>query len=176
MKITNDYASASAISLKRLRIGLVLLLLLLTVMLVYRVILLKSTQSELAGIDNEIELAESAFNTYQRLGRSGIVRNYEEMSRRVSLLNRLAPMSGYPPAHILSGLEGLLPNDVLLTQYDQKQGSGSVDIAVASSDSLSLTAFVHNLEAEENFSQVLIVRQSTDGNSLHSYEIRLTLR
>lgn len=176
MKIQNDFSGASTFTLAQLRTVLLLVLLLLFALLGYRIQLMNSTERALAKIDNEIALAESAFSSYQRVRTSVFVRDHAEMSRRVALLNSLAPVKSYPPTHILARLEELLPSDVLLNQYIQKQGGETIDIGVAANDSLSLTAFVHNLEAEEAFRQVLIVRQSSDRAGLQSYEIRLTLK
>ena len=107
----------------------------------------------------------------------------EEMAalkRRAAAVNALTETRGWPAATLLARLEAWIPDEVSLVSVRHRIKDGEAIIVAEAENPEHLTNFMHRLEKEPHFSEVLLSRQGApaagrDSKALQ-YELRLRER
>lgn len=86
------------------------------------------------------------------------------MKQRVGEINQLSGGKGWPSSRILISLEKLLPKSVYLISLQHKQQTGELLLLAEAGKVEVLTQFLHRLESEKHFAEVLLVRQTKRGS------------
>lgn len=146
------------------------------VLLMYLLIRSSQVEQQLNQLESN---NETLSEQYDQISRSEVALPdqsvMQELDRKVALVNNLGGIVGESTVTVLNEIEKSLPNNALITTLSHKAKLGEVDLTVKSTDTLSLTAFVHDLESSEHFNQVLIRRQSHDeqDSDATAYDIRI---
>lgn len=160
-KININFAPKSPITLNKARMIVAATVLLSVLAIVYQLNHLGRVEDEIKNIDIQLETLRKRHNQLKRV--SVTLPDYnvlEELDRKTQLVNKLVPHVGGNTLSVLDIIERNLPKNVLLTGFVHKPELGEIDLAVKSQDTVELTSFVHSLEANDSFKQVLIRRQS----------------
>jgi CHAD domain-containing protein len=107
----------------------------------------------------------------------------EEMAalrQRVATVNALTELRGWPATALLAQFEEWLPDEVSLVSLRHRIKDGEIVLVAESENADLLTGFMHRLEKEPHFSEVLLSRQGAPAggraNKLLQYELRLRER
>lgn len=86
------------------------------------------------------------------------------MEGRVHALNTVTGIHGLSISELFILLEEQLPKDVWLMSMHHKAREGETMLVAEAADPESLTRFMHKLELDPRFSQVLLVRRGSRSN------------
>ncbi|MBI5783120.1 MAG: PilN domain-containing protein [Gammaproteobacteria bacterium] len=107
----------------------------------------------------------------------------EEMAalrQRAAAVNTLTEIRGWPATALLARFEEWLPDEVSLVSLRHRIKDGEIVLVAESENADLLTGFMHRLEKEPHFSEVLLSRQGAPAggrdNKLLQYELRLRER
>ncbi len=107
----------------------------------------------------------------------------EEMAalrQRAAAVNTLTEIRGWPATALLARFEEWLPDEVSLVSLRHRIKDGEIVIVAEAENAELLTGFMHRLEKEPHFSEVLLSRQGAPAsgrdNKLLQYELRLRER
>lgn len=82
-----------------------------------------------------------------------------EIKKRIKMTNLLTNYKGRPISSLLSKLENLLPDDAYIVDIVYKKKKGEVSLVAESANVKTLMLFLEELENDEYFSKVILVRQ-----------------
>lgn len=101
----------------------------------------------------------------------------ETVRREVGQLNRITGVRGRPVPQVLASLERALPDAVRLQELRYRHRLGELSLVAELHDPSQLSDFLHRLEADQFFSEVLLQRQTRnrlpDGSDRLIVELRL---
>lgn len=107
----------------------------------------------------------------------------EEMAalkQRATAINALAGIRGWSSTTLLARMEEWLPDEVSLVSLRHRGKDGEVVLVAEAENAELLTGFMHLLEKEPHFSEVLLSRQGAPAHGRDSkllqYELRLRER
>lgn len=83
----------------------------------------------------------------------------ERLRRTIDILNGLAPSKGMSASAMLSAMESKLPDEAYIVRLVYKPENGGLNLVAESPSAAPLTAFLHALEQEPSFKEVLLSRQ-----------------
>jgi len=174
--ISTSFAKTTPFTIENLRVSVFVAIGFVAAVLIYMFVSLLQTEENVAQLEDR---NDSLREQYKEISSSSLSLPandvLEELDRKVKLVNSLVNIVGDNTVAVLSDVEKTLPKEAMITSISHKAKLGQIDLTVKSTDSLSLTAFVHDLESNERFNQVLIRRQSHDGQNADatSYDIRI---
>lgn len=105
------------------------------------------------------------------------IRDFDVFKKQLKDLGDLEKMRGIDPSLMMAKLERILPKSVYLASMQYRRESGEVTLLAESGSTASLALFLHQLEGETGFSNVLLVRQLQEGdgnNKRIQYSIKFT--
>src|SRR5690606_12361819 len=101
----------------------------------------------------------------------------EAIRSEVGRLNRITGVRGRPVPQVLASLERALPDAVRLQELRYRHRLGELALVAALHDASQLPDFLHRLEADQAFSEVLLQRQTRnrlpDGSDALIVELRV---
>lgn len=174
---TTNFACASAVTLPRTRLALWIVFILISCLMLFEMFSAYTQTQQVEEMKTKLEKLEyenkRITQTLSLLPNDNSLRQVRD---KVGVINELINIYGDTSVAVLYKLEAMLPSNVLIRYLEHKPKTGSVHLVIESDDTLALTSFVHNLEADDSFEQVLITRQShPDNDSKHyQYDIRIT--
>lgn len=174
--ISTNFIKRTPFIPEKLQLYVGALIVVMFVLLIYLLIRSSQVEEQLSQLKSR---NESLNEQFEQIARAAVSLPppavMQELDRKVELVNNLVNVVGESTVTVLSEIEKSLPNDALITTLSHKAKLGEVDLTVTSTDTLSLTAFVHDLESSEHFKQVLIRRQSHDAQDADAtaYDIRI---
>lgn len=176
MITSTNFTDTSFIELKKMRLLVWSLAVISLILLLWVALVNRSYQGDIEKLESEVIELEVKYKEIE--DSIHVVHEYSamvEMGRRVDIVNDLIDIRGSSTAGLLGKFEKVLPKNVVLTNLVHRPKVGEVDVVIESKDTLSLTAFVNDLEEDKQFKQVLIARQSHpgEGDDSNAYEIKL---
>jgi len=174
--IETNFSPVAPIRIENLRLYISVFIVVAIICLVFLAFGVMDVNRNIRNVDVQIATLKE---NYQKVNETSLpLPDYavmHELGRKVKLVNDLVRVVGDNTATILAVIENDLPKNALITRFAHKTKAGEIDITVKSTDTLALTAFVHDLEINKKFYQVLIRRQSHDkaDAAATSYDIRI---
>jgi len=101
------------------------------------------------------------------------------MIAAVAELNRMSVVRGLTAAQLFDRLEAELPSEVYLVSLHHKARDGEALVIAEAANTAALTKFLLKLESEQDFSEVLLNKQSTRSVGVEQavqFEVRLRFR
>lgn len=95
----------------------------------------------------------------EKLGDGPTVAEMERLRRTIDILNGLTPSKGMSASAMLSAMEGKLPDEAYFVRLVYKPENGGLTLVAESPSAAPLTEFLHALEQEPSFKEVLLSRQ-----------------
>lgn len=175
-QIKINFAPQFPLTLSRARLYVAIGVICCVLVMAYQMLTLDALHSRIEDIDRKVS---SLSEKHKRLEKVSVtLPDYnvlKELERKSKLVNKLVHHIGDNTLSVLNVVEKELPGKVLLTEFVHQPELGEIDMTLKSQDTDELTAFVHHLEANKNFRQVLIRRQShaKEDEGTTVYEIRV---
>ncbi|MDH5180202.1 MAG: PilN domain-containing protein [Gammaproteobacteria bacterium] len=131
--------------------------------LVYSGMILADKRTELSVVRDKLDKRVADMKTKPALEQTDS-RTLAEFNRQLLLINNLEKSVGKSASFVMARIENLLPDSVYLINFRYQRDSGEVSLTAESKQTSSLALFLHKLEKDELFSDVLLARQQQTGD------------
>lgn len=101
-----------------------------------------------------------------------------DIQHRVAMINKMVQTKSWEATLVLNKLEAIIPKEIYLTDFYYSQRAKESRISAETDATKNLSTFLHALESNPAFKEVLLIKQShtkKKNKTLISFDLRLKL-